>query len=76
MTMLRSILSWTTYYNIVPNDIISLFVQYVTPQLSMDAVLATIVNGFELRLQLVDIKQLITLSIYSFKLNYSRQYCY
>ena len=31
--------------NIVPNDMISLFVQYGRAPLSMDAVLATIVNN-------------------------------
>ena len=45
MTMLWSILSSTTHYNIVPNDIISLFVQYEKTSSSMDAVLAIIVDG-------------------------------
>ena len=42
--MLWSIISKTTLYNIVPNDLISLFIWYGRTASTMDAVPATIVN--------------------------------
>ena len=51
MTILWSILSWTTHYNIDSNNIISLFVQYGTPSLPMDAVPATIVDNVQAQIK-------------------------
>ena len=49
MAMLWSIISKTTHYNIVPNDLISLFIWYGQTELTMDAIPATIMNAAWLR---------------------------
>ena len=51
MTVLWKILSWTTHYNIDPNNIITLFVQYGKPPLSTYAVPANIVNEVQAQIK-------------------------